>query len=290
MSSILVLDDRPTNRDLLATVIKTAGHAVVEAADGEAALALVRQERPDLIIADILMPGMDGYEFTRHLRSDPEIAATRVVFYRPPTSRMRHDAWPRAVASTHVLVKPCEPDEILEVVARRWQPVPSSPPAGCSAPASDREHTRVVSDKLVAKIDELENLNRRYVELNERLQASELEYRLLFERNPLPMIVYEERVSYKILAANQSVRQQLRLLPGRAHSHGDRRPRAAGRHRGAAPVPQANPSGIPATASGDLPAPTWRHCYKDGMVIDVEVTTANLALQGRECRIAACST
>ena len=81
MASVVVLDDRASNRDLVAVVLRSVGHTVLEAGDGESALALARSEQPELIIADMLMPEMDGYEFVRLLRADPAVGHTRVVFY-----------------------------------------------------------------------------------------------------------------------------------------------------------------------------------------------------------------
>src|SRR5450755_2479882 len=80
VSSILVLDDRATERDLLSTVLGYAGHAVVQASTGEDALSLARAHQPDLIIADLTMPNMNGYEFVRELRADGALESTRVVF------------------------------------------------------------------------------------------------------------------------------------------------------------------------------------------------------------------
>ena len=71
MARIAVVDDLDFNRDLVAALLRPAGHDIVEAADGAAALEMVRRERPELIVCDVLMPVMDGYEFVRRLRSDP---------------------------------------------------------------------------------------------------------------------------------------------------------------------------------------------------------------------------
>jgi DNA-binding NarL/FixJ family response regulator len=81
MISILVVDDRATDRDLLATVLRHAGYTVLEAGTGEVGLSLARGERPDLIVADTLMPAMDGYELVRELRSESTTADIPVIFY-----------------------------------------------------------------------------------------------------------------------------------------------------------------------------------------------------------------
>ena len=71
MATILVVDDRPANREFLRTLLGYQSHRVLEAIDGAEALALVKSARPDLVISDILMPTMDGYEFVYRLRADP---------------------------------------------------------------------------------------------------------------------------------------------------------------------------------------------------------------------------
>ena len=75
MAKILVVDDVPDNRALMTTVIGHSGHEALEASDGAGALAMVRAHRPELVISDILMPTMDGYELVRQLRADPDLAS-----------------------------------------------------------------------------------------------------------------------------------------------------------------------------------------------------------------------
>jgi len=71
MAVIAVVDDIPANRELLATILKSLGHRVIECGRRAAALEIVRSEAPDLVICDILMPTLDGYEFVRQLRAEP---------------------------------------------------------------------------------------------------------------------------------------------------------------------------------------------------------------------------
>ena len=81
MARILAVDDRPINLQFLVSLLGYDGHSVLEASDGQEALDITRDQHPDLVIADIEMPRMDGYEFVTHLRNDPGIAGTPVIFY-----------------------------------------------------------------------------------------------------------------------------------------------------------------------------------------------------------------
>src|ERR1044071_8683591 len=81
MATILAVDDDPTARKLLVTVLGNAGHEMREATDGAEALTVAQVEKPDLIIADLMMPTMDGFEFVRRLRENSAFAQTPVVFH-----------------------------------------------------------------------------------------------------------------------------------------------------------------------------------------------------------------
>ena len=67
MADILVVDDNRANREALAALLDAAGHRVLAAANGREALDRARAERPELVISDVLMPLMDGYELARRL-------------------------------------------------------------------------------------------------------------------------------------------------------------------------------------------------------------------------------
>ena len=79
MAKILLVEDNELNRDMLSRRLTRRGYQVVVAEDGERGLELVRAERPDLVLMDMSLPGIDGWEATRRLRADPEIADTRVI-------------------------------------------------------------------------------------------------------------------------------------------------------------------------------------------------------------------
>jgi CheY-like chemotaxis protein len=79
MKKVLVADDKPTGRELMRSVLEECGHTVFEAGDGTEALFNAREQMPDLIILDIHMPGLDGFEVLKELRRDPRFAATPIV-------------------------------------------------------------------------------------------------------------------------------------------------------------------------------------------------------------------
>jgi len=116
MATILIVDDRPSNRAYLLALLGFTEHRLLEAEDGAAALQLVRAERPDLIITDILMPTMDGYEFVQRLRADRALAATRVIFYSAVYAERETIAMARSCGVHTVLSKPSDPQDIMAAV------------------------------------------------------------------------------------------------------------------------------------------------------------------------------
>jgi two-component system, cell cycle response regulator DivK len=76
---ILVVEDQEDNRQILRDLLGNAGYELVEAADGAQALAAYAKQRPDLILMDIQLPVIDGYETTRRIRADPESKGIPII-------------------------------------------------------------------------------------------------------------------------------------------------------------------------------------------------------------------
>lgn len=79
MAKILIIEDNNANLKLATLLLKNVGHSVLSAADAENGLSLARAERPDLILMDIQLPGMDGLAATALLKQDPEMAGIPVI-------------------------------------------------------------------------------------------------------------------------------------------------------------------------------------------------------------------
>ncbi len=79
MGRVLVVDDYPANRELLKKRLEREGHSVAEAADGEKAMELLKNEPYDLVLLDILMPKMNGYEVLEAMQNDPELRVIPVI-------------------------------------------------------------------------------------------------------------------------------------------------------------------------------------------------------------------
>jgi diguanylate cyclase (GGDEF)-like protein len=164
MARILVVDDNETNLKLVSSILRYEGHVTFEAHDGHQGLTLARSETPALIIADVLMPTMDGYEFVRLLRADPQLAGIAVIFHTAHYLDQEAQRLAEGCQVEHVLPKPCDAAQLLSTVAL----VLSRTPAAMSLEATgqfDVEHRRLVSKMLLQKVEELQQ------EVEERKQA-----------------------------------------------------------------------------------------------------------------------
>ena len=117
VNRVLVVDDDPATRRVVCALLDLDEFGLLEATDGLAALDLVRAERPDLVILDLTMPRLDGLRACQALRSDPELAGTRVLVLTGrdlPDDRVAA----RDAGADAYLVKPFSSLQLLDAVRR----------------------------------------------------------------------------------------------------------------------------------------------------------------------------
>jgi signal transduction histidine kinase len=155
---ILIVDDRAVDRRLLRTLLEHRGHRVVEAGDGVEALEQVRRQRPALVLSDILLPRVGGYELTRRLRADPETADMAIVLCSAHFERGEADGLAASLDVTAVLPKPFEPEDLYRIVEScLGRPVVASP--STADPAVSPQLVELLTGKLFDKVQQLELLS-----------------------------------------------------------------------------------------------------------------------------------
>jgi CheY-like chemotaxis protein len=119
MVRILVVDDDPTILRLLEVNLEMEGHEVLTAGDGHEALARLREERPEVVLLDVMMPGLDGWQVCEHVRADEDaaLATTPVVFL---SARAQESDLARGseVGADAYVTKPFDPLALIELVER----------------------------------------------------------------------------------------------------------------------------------------------------------------------------
>ncbi|WP_422688503.1 response regulator [Comamonas endophytica] len=111
-SLVLIVDDVPDNLAMLHDALDAAGYIVLVATSGEAALARAAQARPDIVLLDALMPGMDGFEVARRLKADAQTAQIPIVFMTGLTET-EHLIAALAAGGVDYVTKPIKPAEVL---------------------------------------------------------------------------------------------------------------------------------------------------------------------------------
>jgi two-component system cell cycle response regulator DivK len=127
---ILLVEDHPDNRDVYRMVLEHYGYRVVEARDGAEGLRRAREEHPALILMDISIPVLDGWEVTRRLKADPATAGIPIIAltaHALTTDRAKAEE----AGCEGYLSKPCEPRRVVEEVAR-WVGMPGQSPEAAS--------------------------------------------------------------------------------------------------------------------------------------------------------------
>jgi len=109
---ILILDDNPENLDLMTYLLDAFGHTTLKAMDGEEGLELARREKPNLILCDLHMPKLDGFEVARQIRRDPQLSEVPLVAVT--ASAMQGDLEKVMAAGFNgYITKPIVPEEFV---------------------------------------------------------------------------------------------------------------------------------------------------------------------------------
>jgi twitching motility two-component system response regulator PilH len=117
MATILIVDDLLTDRELLGKVVTSVGHQPQFASDGEDAIARMPTLRPALVLMDVVMPRMDGFNACRKIKKTPELATTPVVLITQKNGDSDR-FWGKKQGADDYLVKPYTPDQVKTMIRK----------------------------------------------------------------------------------------------------------------------------------------------------------------------------
>ncbi|HVN84048.1 MAG TPA: response regulator [Candidatus Binatia bacterium] len=117
---ILVVEDDADNRRIVTKVLSVEGYTVVEATDGYEAIAKTQAERPDLILMDLALPNMDGWEATRRIKADPELKHIPVIALTAFAMRGDEEQ-ARAAGCDDYVPKPARP-MVIRAIVKKYLP------------------------------------------------------------------------------------------------------------------------------------------------------------------------
>jgi twitching motility two-component system response regulator PilH len=113
---ILIVDDSPTERHVLNDLLTKSGYEVVASDNGEDAILKAKSLKPDLILMDVVMPGLNGFQATRAISRDPETRAIPIILCTSK-SQETDKIWGMRQGARDYIVKPVNRDELLEKIA-----------------------------------------------------------------------------------------------------------------------------------------------------------------------------
>jgi len=107
---LLIVDDKPENLYLVESILKANGHETISARNGAEALGFATKEKPDMIIADILMPVMDGYTLCRECKKDIRLQKIPFIFYTATYTDPKDEEFALSLGADRFVLKPQDPD------------------------------------------------------------------------------------------------------------------------------------------------------------------------------------
>lgn len=184
---ILIVDDHEDNLYLLESMLKAGGHRIRPAANGAEAWEILEAEEIDLIISDILMPVMDGFQLCRKVKTDQRLRAIPFIIYTATYTGAQDQAFAMTIGADRFIEKPCEPDLFMIAVNEVTASAGRSP--DIPAPVKEEEALRLYSERLVRKLEQ------KMLEAEREIQArkeSESRFRLFTETAPVGVIIVNQ--------------------------------------------------------------------------------------------------
>ena len=118
MEKILVIEDDKFLRELIVQKLVKEGYEISEAVDGEKGVESVRKEKPDLVLLDLILPGIDGFEVLSRIKSDPLLAQIPVIVLSNLVQKEDIERGLKIVATDYVITAHFTPNEIIDKIKR----------------------------------------------------------------------------------------------------------------------------------------------------------------------------
>lgn len=115
MLTVLVIDDSPTEAQFVTAMLEAVGYEVLWADAADKGIKMAKEQRPDIILMDVVMPGMSGFQATRKITKNPETADIPVIMLTTK-DQVSDKAWAKRNGASDYLVKPPEKQKLLDAI------------------------------------------------------------------------------------------------------------------------------------------------------------------------------
>jgi PAS domain S-box-containing protein len=202
MTKLLIVEDNEQSRYMLQKLLEGKGYEVVSAPNGAEALEEARRDPPDMLIADILMPVMDGFTLCREWKKDDRLKKIPFVFYTATYTDPRDEDFALSLGAERFIVKPVEPDVFVGMLEEVIEKHKAGRLVAPRQPLEEeevylKEYNRALVRKMEDKLVELKDANR-------ALEESEQRYRLLAEN--VTDVIWTMDMHFRITYISPSVR------------------------------------------------------------------------------------
>ena len=274
MKKLLIVDDHEENFFLLQSFLKSYDYDMVWTKNGAEALEIARNDPPDLLISDILMPVLDGFGLCHAWKKNPNFSHIPFIFYTATYIDPSDKEFAKSLGADGFIMKTVEPEVFQKALFELLDKFKAEKTGAQQVQQSDetayyRMYNEVLIHKLEDKLDKLEQTNR-------LLSESENNYKFLFENNPLPMWIYDLE-TLQFLTINDSAVEKYGFSRDEFLSMTlkDIRP--------AEDVPLLIDQ-ISGHQEGFQQSGSWRHRLKNGKIIFVEITSRQLNFNEKKAR------
>jgi signal transduction histidine kinase len=210
---ILIVDDVQESLELLKEVFESMGYSVLTARNGIEAMEILGEEIVDLIISDVLMPKMDGFQLCREVKKINRLKNTPFIFYTANYTDPEDEKFGLGLGADAYLMKPVDIQVLINTVEKLLHKNRFTADVQNESISDDvqylREYNTVLIRKLEDKMYELEQANEMLRRMNEELQISHEQYKSLFENAGKPIFIVQPE-TWMVLDANDQAENLLK--------------------------------------------------------------------------------